>query len=133
MTNSRIVRYLEGLARAGVRIQLVEPEQARQAITQTWQAMMPEPGGYQRVTALDTADLGTDDVAGWFRQLPIPANDEVTILWPAWGVAARMPFSEFVCRYDDLYAPGRDDVWVCATDWLLELDHEERFRLMRRV
>src|SRR5512132_848271 len=80
-----------------------------------------------RLTERSILDSEPDEVRGWLRSLPIALDDRVMILWPALQSGIRASYRGFTNAYDDLWFPGRDDIWVCPASgqWLLEIDHEE--------
>lgn len=87
-----------------------------------------------RLTERSIADSDPDEVRGWLRDLPIVADDQVMILWPALNAGIMASYRGFTNAYDDLWFPGRDDIWVCSASdqWLLEIDHEEVARFFER-
>lgn len=77
---------------------------------------------------VDVSDLVEDDVRRWLLALPVDVSSLVQVIWPADHIAAEVPFSVLVERYDGLWYPSMDDVVVVWSDGgLLLMDHEERF------
>lgn len=77
---------------------------------------------------VDVSDLDEDDVRQWLFALPVDVSSLVLVMWPAERIAAEVPFSVLVDRYDDLWYPSIDDVVVVwPGGGLLLMDHEERF------
>lgn len=85
------------------------------------------------VAALDTSEMGRDGVSKWLLSLSIDPRTTVVLLWPSDRVGAHIRYDEFAKNYDELWFPSTDDVWLLdpASDWILELDHEELFTLRR--
>lgn len=82
----------------------------------------------QNATAsIDVSDLVGDEVRPWLSGLYPSVNFPVLVAWVADRIAAKMPFSTFVDRFDDLWYPSLDDVIVIWSDGgVLLIEHSER-------
>jgi hypothetical protein len=83
---------------------------------------------------LEAADIPRGAIIEWLDQLPLAADQYVSVIWPHYGTGVRLQYGIFTNRYDDLWYPSADDVWVTddLRSWLIEVSHEERLAFTYR-
>jgi hypothetical protein len=93
-----------------------------------------EPGLIATRT-LDASDKDRDVVIDWLKNLPVPLDERVLVLWPHYRAGIQVAYGVFSDYYDDLWFPSADDLWVVGSmrSWLLQLDHEESFAYFEHV
>jgi hypothetical protein len=76
----------------------------------------------------DASDDSPDDIRGWLRALPVQPTTPVHVLWVFDGAGGSLRLADVIDRYDTLWRPSSDDMWVVAADltWSLLIDHEEQ-------
>lgn len=88
----------------------------------------------RQVSLEGESDSERERVKKWFRELPIPANQEVYLCWQVGdGVAAVTDWATFVEVWDDLWYPfDRLSVFDETHQWGVLLGPEEKALLIER-
>lgn len=125
--NPALTKRLEVLSRQRTAFRILEDELAQAEVAKVRRLLQAASAGRRK--KLDASDLERDVVTAWLQSLPISATEQVTLLWPAYSAGIRLPFSDFVKNYDELWYPAAEDLWVRdeKSSRLLEMDHEEEF------
>lgn len=84
-----------------------------------------------KIPSVDLTDASDDDVRTLLEVWGLPAAEVCYVFWLSEAAGIRISGREFVSRYDDLWLPGKDDLWVVASDFtkLVWLTHEEEASL----
>lgn len=87
-----------------------------------------EHGDPARQLVADLTGRPITDVAHALGALIAPRTEEVVVLWPHDGRAARMRATDLVGDLLELWRPGSDDLLAADPErrWVVVLDHESR-------
>jgi hypothetical protein len=87
-----------------------------------------EHGDPARQLAVDLVGRPIAEVARALGALVSPRTEEVVVLWPHDGRAARMPVSDLLGNLPGLWRPGEDDLLAAdpSRRWVVLLDHQSQ-------
>jgi hypothetical protein len=87
-----------------------------------------EHGDPARQLVVDLVGRPIGEVARALGALVSPRTEEVVVLWPHDGPAARMPVSDLLGNLPGLWCPGEDDLLAAdlSRRWVVLLDHESQ-------
>lgn len=83
---------------------------------------------------IDVKDKSSLEEKNWLTNT-IKTNKKVMVIWVTYSEAALLDFHDFVKFHEDLWLPSAEDIWIIDQidySWVLELDHEEIFRLYKK-
>ncbi len=132
MVRPVLASRVESIEATGHWLEVLSPAEVNERI-EAIRAALEQAEAWIEDEEMDTLDLLPEEVRLWLGNLQ-PHDQVVEACWVSLKEGLRISYGTFVSHYDDLWLPAADDVLVSdrTLSWVLELDHEEIFRLRRR-
>lgn len=134
MANTVIAQRLEKVRNLSGRFHMVPLDQVRMRLNDL-RAVLSNPvlKGYSEERVFDARDTDISMARDWVRVQGI-LNERVKAYWWYDLEGIYIDLYDFLDNLDELWYPGSDDIIVEADShkFLLDIDHEEQFRLVLR-
>jgi hypothetical protein len=132
MGNTLIAQRVGKVSSLSGRFDMIPLDQVRMRLNDLRSVLSdPMSNGYSEERFFDARDTDVSTAGAWVRAQGLP-NERVKAYWWYDSEAISIELYDFLDNLDELWYPSSDDVTVESEsdDFLLDIDHEEQFRLI---